>query len=119
MGYPNQKYILHPADYYLIPGGVLKADETPEECCTREVCEETGYIVKPVFHFLTINEYYEEYKFISHYFLCELYSLTVWQDPLQRQNILCTNYLFLQKVYFAPKRRGLITLRKSCCIQEK
>lgn len=125
MGYPNQKYIIHPADsglselwevneavktieiyganahktfsktrvgcrgivikdfrmlishevnadYYLIPGGGLEAGETPEECCTREVCEETGYIVKPVFHFLTINEYYEEYKFISHYFLCDI-----------------------------------------------
>ncbi len=125
MGYPNQKYILHPADYgssefqkanktvktieihganahktftktrvgcrgivikdfrmlishevntdyYLIPGGGLESGETPEECCAREVCEETGYIVKPVFHYLTINEYYEEYKFISHYFLCDI-----------------------------------------------
>lgn len=125
MGYPNQKYILHPAgdglsefqkvhktvktveihganayqtftktrvgcrgivikdscmlishevnaDYYLIPGGGLEAGETPEECCAREVCEETGYAVKPVSHFLTINEYYEEYKYISHYFLCDL-----------------------------------------------
>ena len=59
-------------DYYLIPGGGLEAGETPKECCTREVCEETGYIVNPVFHFLTINEYYEEYKFISHYFLCDI-----------------------------------------------
>lgn len=125
MGYPNQKYILHPADYtsgdfrnahqtvktieirganayktfsktrvgcrgivikdslmlishevnadyYLIPGGGLEEGETPEECCAREVCEETGYIVKPVFHFLTINEYYEEYKYIDYYFLCEV-----------------------------------------------
>ncbi len=60
------------ADYYLIPGGGLEAGETPEECCAREVCEETGYIVKPALHFLTINEYYEEYKFISHYFLCDI-----------------------------------------------
>ncbi len=125
MGYPSQKYILHPADhgpsefqkvnkivktieihganahktftktrvgcrgivikdfrmlishevnadYYLIPGGGLESGETPEECCIREVCEETGYIVKPVFHFLTINEYYEECKFINHYFLCDI-----------------------------------------------
>lgn len=120
MGYPNQKYILHPnefqkvnkkvktieirgvnayktftktrvgcrgivikdsrmlishevnADYYLIPGGGLEVDETPEECCIREICEETGYIVKPSIHFLTINEYYEAYKFISHYFLCDI-----------------------------------------------
>lgn len=60
------------ADYYLIPGGGLEAGETSEECCAREVCEETGYIVKPVFHFLTINEYYGEYKYINHYFLCDI-----------------------------------------------
>lgn len=59
-------------DYYLIPGGGLEDNETPEECCAREVCEETGYIVKPACHFLTINEYYKEYKFISHYFLCDI-----------------------------------------------
>lgn len=60
------------ADYYLIPGGGLEVDETPEECCAREVCEETGYVVKPIFHFLTMNEYYEECKYISHYFLCDI-----------------------------------------------
>lgn len=60
------------ADYYLIPGGGLEAGETPEECCIREICEETGYIVKPVSHFLTLSEYYEEYQYISHYFLCDI-----------------------------------------------
>ena len=60
------------ADYYLIPGGGLEVGETPEECCAREVCEETGYVVKPIFHFLTMNEYYEECKYISHYFLCDI-----------------------------------------------
>lgn len=59
-------------DYYLIPGGGLEGNETPEECCVREVQEETGYIVKPACHFLTINEYYGEYKFIDHYFLCDI-----------------------------------------------
>ncbi len=58
--------------YYLIPGGGLEKNETAQACCSREICEETGYIVKPVTHFLTINEYYEEYKYISHYFLCEI-----------------------------------------------
>ncbi len=43
-------------DYYLIPGGGLEEDETAEECCAREICEETGYIVQPVSCFLTINE---------------------------------------------------------------
>lgn len=59
-------------DYYLIPGGGLEEGESPEECCEREVLEETGYIVKPTCHFVTVNEYYEEYKYIGHYFLCEV-----------------------------------------------
>ncbi len=59
-------------DYYLIPGGGLEDGETTEECCVREIREETGYIVKPVSHFLTMNEYYEEYQYVSYYFLCEI-----------------------------------------------
>lgn len=60
------------ADHYLIPGGGLEENETLEECCSREVREETGYIVKPDRRFLTINEYYEEYKYVSHYFICDI-----------------------------------------------
>lgn len=59
-------------EWYLIPGGGLEDGETTEECCAREIREETGYIVKPVSHFLTMNEYYEEYKYVSYYFLCEI-----------------------------------------------
>lgn len=57
-------------DYYSIPGGGLEKNETLEECCAREVREETGYIVNPDCHFLTLNEYYEECKYVSHYFIC-------------------------------------------------
>ncbi len=57
--------------WYLIPGGGTEAGETPEECCVREAEEETGYIVRPVREFLTLFEYYEEYRYISHYFVCE------------------------------------------------
>ena len=64
------------ADYYLIPGGGLEDGETAEACCVREIREETGYIVKPVSHFLTINEYYQEYQYVSHYFLCEIVGKT-------------------------------------------
>lgn len=60
------------ADMYLIPGGGLEDGETPGECCAREIREETGYLVRPVSHFLTINEYYEEYKYVSLYFLGEI-----------------------------------------------
>ncbi len=60
------------ADYYLIPGGGMETGETLEACCIREVREETGYLVQPVSCFLTMVEFYEEYRYISHYFLCEV-----------------------------------------------
>ena len=57
-------------DYFLIPGGGLEANETTEECCAREVLEETGYLVEPADHFLTINEFYEDCRYTNHYFRC-------------------------------------------------
>ena len=63
-------------DYYSTPGGSLEAGETLEECCAREISEETGYIVNPTDHFLTINAYYEEYKTVTHYFLCDIIGKT-------------------------------------------
>lgn len=59
-------------DCWLIPGGGLETDESLEECCVREIFEETGYVVKPLEKFLVMNEYYEEYKYVSYYFECEV-----------------------------------------------
>lgn len=59
-------------DYWLIPGGGLEADESLPECCEREVLEETGFYTKAGELFLTINEYYEEYRYVSYYFLYEI-----------------------------------------------
>lgn len=59
-------------DQWVTPGGGLENDETFEECCVRELTEETGYIVKPHKQYLTINAYYEEWFFVNHYFMCEL-----------------------------------------------
>ncbi len=56
--------------WYLLPGGGLEPGETPEACCVREIEEETGYVVRPLRQFLTLNEYYEEYRYVSHYFVC-------------------------------------------------
>lgn len=58
--------------WWLIPGGGREKGETPEECCIREVAEETGCIVRPLQRFLEMNEYYEEYRYISHYYVCEV-----------------------------------------------
>ena len=54
--------------WWLLPGGGLEVGETPAMCCVREVEEETGYIVRPLRKFLVINEYYEEYRYVSRYF---------------------------------------------------
>ena len=57
-------------DQWFIPGGGLEKSETLEVCCARELAEETGCVVKVNEQFLTINEFYEEWLFISHYFVC-------------------------------------------------
>ena len=58
-------------DVWMIPGGGLEEGETPEACCVREAEEETGLIVRPLRHFLTLNEYYEEYRYVTYYYDCE------------------------------------------------
>lgn len=60
------------SDYWMLPGGGLEKDETLSDCCSREILEETGYLVNPLDKFLVINEYYEEYHYISHFFICEV-----------------------------------------------
>lgn len=57
-------------DQWFIPGGGIEESEGLEDCCVRELAEETGHIVKTNKQFVTINEYYEEWFFISHYFVC-------------------------------------------------
>jgi len=59
-------------DQWFIPGGGLEGAESIEQCCVRELAEETGYVVDPQQHFATINEYYEEWLFVSHYFACKI-----------------------------------------------
>lgn len=58
--------------WWLTPGGGMESGETPETCCVREVEEETGLIVRPLRQFLTMNEYYEDVRYVSYYFVCEV-----------------------------------------------
>ena len=59
-------------DRYLIPGGGIENGESLSECCERELAEETGIIVRAKSHYLTLEEYYHEYYFLSHYFVCKI-----------------------------------------------
>ena len=59
-------------DQWFIPGGGREGGESIAQCCARELAVETGLIVEPLVRFLTINEYYEDWLFISHYFLCRI-----------------------------------------------
>ena len=59
-------------DQWMIPGGGVEEGESYEICCIRELTEETGFLVKPLQHYLTIYEYYEDYLYPSHYFICKV-----------------------------------------------
>ena len=55
---------------YMTPGGGLEEGETLEQCCIRELIEETGFVVEPIKQFMVINEYCFETLYVSNYFLC-------------------------------------------------
>lgn len=55
---------------WMIPGGKVEEDEMFKECCEREISEETGYLVNAEKCYLRINEYYENWLFISYYYIC-------------------------------------------------
>ena len=59
-------------DNYMSPGGGVEQGETPEECCIRELREESGYEVKTVERFVTVNEFSLGTLYISNYFICEV-----------------------------------------------
>ena len=56
----------------MLPGGGIENDETNEECCVRELAEETGFVVSPKEYVLEITEYYRKAKFIHRYFICDI-----------------------------------------------
>lgn len=58
--------------FYMSPGGSLEEGESFEECCIRELKEETGFIVNPLKQFITVKEYCYDILYISHYFICEI-----------------------------------------------
>ncbi len=57
---------------YIIPGGGLEEGETYEQCCERELLEETGMLVRAKEEYLEIEELFADWRHINHYFVCEL-----------------------------------------------
>ena len=58
-------------DQWMIPGGGLEDDEDEKVCCIREIAEETGIVVNTSDCLFEIDEYYEEWKWVNRYFVCE------------------------------------------------
>ena len=56
-------------DLWMIPGGGLEGEESENDCCVRETAEETGYLIETSPCVLQINEYYEDWNYVSRYFL--------------------------------------------------
>ena len=61
---------------WMIPGGGLEENESEADCCIREVAEETGILVNTSEFLLEIDEYYENWKLISKYFICKVKGTT-------------------------------------------
>lgn len=64
-------------DIWMLPGGGLEKGETEAECVIREVSEETGNLFKPSKYVLEIDEYYEDTKYETKYFIGTLIGKTV------------------------------------------
>ena len=59
-------------NFVLIPGGGVEGSETFEECCARELLEETGYKVNVGTAFAEIKEYYDDACNTTLFFECEI-----------------------------------------------
>lgn len=59
-------------DLYLLPGGGKEGLETLSDACERELHEETGYLVETKELYLDIEEYFDNWCHINHYFICNL-----------------------------------------------
>ncbi len=58
-------------DQYGIPGGGAEEHESLEACCCREIAEETGIVVSVGERYLIMKEFYEEWMYETHFFVCE------------------------------------------------
>lgn len=72
---------------YIIPGGGVEGTETYAECCEREMLEETGCRTKAVSRYLDIEELFDVWRHINHYFICELIEDTGCQHLTEAEKL--------------------------------
>ncbi len=64
--------LLKQRNQYLLPGGGIDAEESPEDCVCRECLEEVGMVVRPLQKLCIIEDAYEEYCFFNTYFTVDV-----------------------------------------------
>lgn len=93
-------------DLWMIPGGGMENDETAMMTAIREVKEETGHVIKSSEAFLEIDEYYDDFKYVTYYVFGDVVGLEkpsltpVEQDeklesrwlPIKKANEIFANY---------------------------
>ncbi len=57
------------SDAWAIPSGGIEEGETPEECCIREVMEETGYEIEILDQLFLKNTVIKGYQVETYYFI--------------------------------------------------
>ena len=57
---------------WMLPGGGLEQGESEQDCCIREIAEETGVLIRPSDCVLEIDEYYGDFKWVNRYFFGEV-----------------------------------------------
>ena len=57
---------------YIIPGGGQENNESLEQCCEREMLEETGLVVTAKHAYLDIDDFFLDWRHINHYFICDI-----------------------------------------------
>ncbi len=72
---------------YIIPGGGVEGHEDYAECCEREMLEETGYRTKAITGFLEVEELFDVWRHINHFFICELVEDTGVQHLTEAESL--------------------------------
>ncbi|MEL3907007.1 MAG: NUDIX domain-containing protein [Treponema sp.] len=82
-------------DKYIIPGGGIEEGETLEQCCEREILEETGIAVTVRHRYLEIEELFDVWNHFNHYFLCNIRAETGKQHLTEGEKQAGYTYVWL------------------------